>query len=288
MSQPLPIDDEDGAIFLSPRQPLLTPSKAEHRTALATRTNTDARAGASAGTKRKSTPLATPLRPNTLTPLKITQSAAFDRLAPLPAPKFNTRTPQTKGETDVYLTRQTATLTRLRLSDRHGSDGSDEFCGPANDSGCELDEDDTGHGLFLSNKSHHASGKQITPLKALAFHAPHVKGKGKEEEVAEAVSPGGHITKRRARSRPLSSDLLEYSFKAPQSPTKVRRLFQFLVHISRVLTISSSQESRAELAVRVQDTADLLHSPPQLTEEKCRLDLLLHLLSQVLHALGAG
>ena len=30
-----------------------------------------------------------------------------------------------------------------------------------------------------------------------------------DEEVAEAISPGGHVTKRRARSRPVSSELLE-------------------------------------------------------------------------------
>jgi mitosis inhibitor protein kinase SWE1 len=34
-------------------------------------------------------------------------------------------------------------------------------------------------------------------------------GRGrKDEEVAEAVSPGGHVIKRRARARPLSDELL--------------------------------------------------------------------------------
>jgi mitosis inhibitor protein kinase SWE1 len=37
------------------------------------------------------------------------------------------------------------------------------------------------------------------------------KGKGKDDEVVEAMtrSPGGHVTKRRARSRPVSQELLE-------------------------------------------------------------------------------
>ena len=34
------------------------------------------------------------------------------------------------------------------------------------------------------------------------------KGKGKDE-VVEAISLGGHVTKRRARSRPVSQELLE-------------------------------------------------------------------------------
>jgi mitosis inhibitor protein kinase SWE1 len=43
-----------------------------------------------------------------------------------------------------------------------------------------------------------------------------IKGNG-HDEVAEAVSPGGHVTKRRARSRPVSLELLE-SAKSPTSP----------------------------------------------------------------------
>jgi mitosis inhibitor protein kinase SWE1 len=36
------------------------------------------------------------------------------------------------------------------------------------------------------------------------------KGKGKDDEVVEAISPGlGHVTKRRARSRLVSQELLE-------------------------------------------------------------------------------
>ena len=35
------------------------------------------------------------------------------------------------------------------------------------------------------------------------------KGLASDDEVAEAISPGGHVIKRRARSRPVSAELLE-------------------------------------------------------------------------------
>ena len=252
--QPIPADDEEGAIFLSSArsdasstspfftsptpQPLLTPVKDTHRThsraplgpaSMNTRLGPAAPSAdpASAtrvgvGTKRKSTPNITPLRPTTLTPLKISTSknsdslVAFDRLAPLPAPKFTARTPQTKAETEAYLKRQTATLTRLRLSDQHAT--SDHFDEATHDSGCEMDEE-SDHGLFLNKPRLSAkSGQFAAPL---VFNPPLFKGK-ENEEVAEAVSPGGHISKRRARSRPLSGDLLEKSYKLPKSPIKVR------------------------------------------------------------------
>ncbi|KAF8161235.1 hypothetical protein B0H34DRAFT_700064 [Crassisporium funariophilum] len=249
--KPQAIDDDEGSIFLSSAasgsftpffstsgsQPLLTPVKQVHRapsrSVLAIKpmntifgsaapsaelTNTT-RVGV--GTKRKSTSNATPLRQHNLTPLKVTHakeapiSPSFDRLAPLPAPKFTARTPQTKAETDAYLKRQTATLIRLQISDNNsGANYLDE----ANDSGCEMDEDDTGNALFLNKPR--LSGKVSQPQKTLVFHPPPAKGKEKEE-VAEAISPGGHITKRRARSRPVSAELLEQSFKSPKSPSKV-------------------------------------------------------------------
>ncbi|KAF8967937.1 hypothetical protein BDZ97DRAFT_1802034 [Flammula alnicola] len=255
MPQPITADDEEGSIFLSSTvsasgsftpffttstsQPLLTPVKQGHRApsrpALAVKsTNTlfgavvpptelTASTRVGVGTKRKSTPLTTPLRPNNLTPLKISQPkegdalVAFECLAPLPAPKFTVRTPQTKAETDAYLKRQTATLTRLRLTDHHGPSDDDEFDGAPNDSGCEMDEDEPGSALFLSKPR--LSGKGGQHPKSLVFTPPLPKGKEKEE-VAEAVSPGGHVTKRRARSRPLSAELLEQSYKPPKSPIK--------------------------------------------------------------------
>ncbi|KAF8176526.1 hypothetical protein BJ912DRAFT_1133257 [Pholiota molesta] len=254
--QLIPADDEEGSIFLSSTlsgsdaaapffnpsssPPLLTPVKQGHRVssrpALApVSINTHLAVAAPAadsiaasrvgvGTKRKSTPNITPLRPSHHIPLKVTHSkggdtsVAFDRLAPLPAPKFNARTPQTKAETDAYLKRQTATLTRLRLNDTHPQHDEFTFDEITNDSGCEMDDDEeSDHTLFLNKPRLSAKGGQFP--KPLVFNSPLPKGKDKEE-VAEAVSPGGHITKRRARSRPLSADLLEKSYRAPKSPIK--------------------------------------------------------------------
>ena len=236
--QPIPADDEEGSIFLSSAasdsftsflssQPLRTPVKQAHRTRsrsiLSTKPvniifgpsppfpdpTTSTRIGG--GTKRKSTLHATPRRQHNLTPLKLftpkdsSVSLSFDRLAPLAAPKFTTRTPQTKAETDAYLKRQTATMTKLKISDNNNIVSDDEFRGILNDSGCEMDED-SGNALF--------TGKQM--------NSPTSKGKNKEE-VAEAISPGGHIVKRRARSRPVSAELLEL-YKSPKSPINVSLL----------------------------------------------------------------
>ncbi|KAJ7496138.1 hypothetical protein B0H11DRAFT_2001986 [Mycena galericulata] len=159
--RPITPENTDAAVFLaSPSQPLLTPAKkVPSRTPLSLNTNTPA-----AGTKRKSSQhsASTPLR---LAPLASpnTSRIAFHRLAPLPAPQFTTRTPQTAAETDAHIRSHTATLTRLRISDL-----GDEF-------------DDGPPAL------------------------------SRPEEVVEASSPGGHITKRRARSRPVSQELLEGS-----------------------------------------------------------------------------
>ncbi|KAJ7268841.1 kinase-like domain-containing protein, partial [Mycena haematopus] len=115
------------------------------------------------GTKRKQH-TSTPLRLAPLAPPNGSH-VPFHRLAPLPAPQFTTRTPQTAAEADAHLRSHTATLTRLRISELN-----DEF------------DDDLGP------------------------PAP-----SRPEEVVEASSPGGHITKRRARSRPVSQELLEGS-----------------------------------------------------------------------------
>lgn len=176
------------------------------------------------GTKRKSTPLATPLRHHALTPLKVAPSQAgcsvvpFDRLAPLPAPKFTTQTPHSKAETEAFLRKQTATLTRLRITNN-----SDEEFGVDNDSGCEMDEDD-GNALFLSNAKMKSTGRLSGSFGKVTGRVLAMQGsKGKEkDEVVEAISPGGHVNKRRARSRPVSAELLEQSLKLPKSPSRVR------------------------------------------------------------------
>ena len=230
--QAIPADDEEGHIFLATTasigKPLLTPVKklrrVSSRSALLFRQpstavpvitgddNTAVSRTVGAGTKRKSSANATPLRTHSITtPLKLTQpnkdaGSGLHRLAPLTAPKFVVDTPKTKAETEAYLRRHTDTLTRLRLSDPDGID----FNSPADDSGCEMDED-AGHAL---------SPTKPKPPKRLVIEAMQA-GKG-DEEVIEAISPGGHVTKRRARSRPVSVELLEFTFKSPKkSPVKV-------------------------------------------------------------------
>jgi mitosis inhibitor protein kinase SWE1 len=48
------------------------------------------------------------------------------------------------------------------------------------------------------------------------------KGKGKDDGVVEATSPGGHVMKRQARSRPVSQELLEsVNYPPSPSPTQV-------------------------------------------------------------------
>ena len=218
--QTIPADDEEGNIFLSTAAPTaqvpLTPLKQPRRvpgsavpsarqqsTVVATAGDgTHAVSRSAAGTKRKSTTITTPLRQHNLTPLRSSQSAklndsgiSFDRLARLSSPKFGASTPQSKAETDAHIRCQTDTLTRLRLSDPEVIDFDDA----ANDSGCEMDEG--------------SAHRSPTMRKQSKSHA------AKVDEVAEAVSPGGHIAKRRARSRPVSFELLE---GAPnKSPLKV-------------------------------------------------------------------
>lgn len=255
--QQITADDEEGSIFLasssstfpsffspSPSQPLRTPVKqifrASSRSALSIRhlnslpcpaTNgalSDAISPATrvgVGTKRKSTPhvQSTPVRQHKLTPLMVasarntaTGDTCLDRLAPLAAPKFTPGTPQTKAETDAHLKRQTATLTRLKISDIR--DTEEECAIPDNDSGCEMDEEDPAETLFTG--SVRFKGKVGSLGRASSRGS--LIGKGKEkEEVAEAISPGGHIVKRRARSRPLSAELIGSVQRSPASPSKV-------------------------------------------------------------------
>ncbi|KAF7306178.1 hypothetical protein HMN09_00773100 [Mycena chlorophos] len=167
--RPMTPENSDAAVFLAP-QPLLTPAKPVlSRIPLSLNTNTH-------GTKRKSSP-----HTSTTTPLRLappSPGATFHRLAPLPAPQFSTRTPQTVADADTHLRSHTATLTRLRITDL-----KDEF------------DDDEGLALPVLSRA---------------------------EEVVEASSPGGHITKRRARSRPVSQELLEGSPSPVEFPARPR------------------------------------------------------------------
>lgn len=254
--QPVAIDDDDGNIFLSPSsaatspflppptsQPLRTPVKEELRsnarsvlTAKELNTQSDVPPTTAArtafGTKRKSSAhsgsFSTPLRQSVSTPLSISAAKAdpasgvsFHRLAPLPAPRFGIRTPQSKAETEAYLKGQAETMKRLRIRDM---ENSDEEWGVIvdDDSACEAEER---HNVAtkkpLSHKlpllSRRSKNQLRSPRKPLVIKAVPQKGSARDE-VTEAISPGGHILKRRARSRPVSLELLE-SVNQTSSPT---------------------------------------------------------------------
>nr|VWO98310.1 Map kinase [Ganoderma boninense] len=189
---------------------------------------------ASAGTKRKPTPgCTTPSRSRTMTPLNITSmsgraqgpastSLLFDRLAPLSAPRFASvrETPQTKAETELHLKKQAETMTMLSIRDLDRSD---------DESGYDSDPDaihnrsgtiEKQRILFMASTGGSAA-PPFSSIKARTRTKGHVTGKSpglevltrkglvNDEEVVEAISPGGHVTKRRARSRPVSAELLD-------------------------------------------------------------------------------
>lgn len=243
---PLLDDDDDDGLFLNPSSsqsrplfpptsspmPLRTPVRRQpglfaspDRAALSVRqlnspSTLSTATVQTAGTKRKPTTSIvcnTPSRKRTLTPLSITggvkpedgesSSLGFDRLAPLAAPRFNVRTPHTKAETELHLKRQADSMTKLRIQDMPIS----------------------------GEESGYDSGPDVRPILGVTATNPRSKGNAKlpllqsprlnmlkgnhrkEEEVIEAVSPGGHITKRRARSRPVSAELLESALTTPIS-----------------------------------------------------------------------
>ncbi|KAH9855156.1 hypothetical protein C2E23DRAFT_814673 [Lenzites betulinus] len=190
-------------------------------------------ASATAGTKRKPTPICTtPSRSRTMTPLNVTSAASarlqpdagsllFDRLAPISAPRFSSRTPQSKAETEIHLRKQAETMTMLSIRDLdHSADESDR------DSDIEPRRTMEGQQrLFLATPGGSAAPlssikprtriKPTAKLKSPALDVLTRKGYIDDEEVAEAVSPGGHVTKRRARSRPVSAELLESVHNTP-------------------------------------------------------------------------
>lgn len=169
-------------------------------------------ADAGVGAKRKPAPLfkTTPLRKPAVTPLKVTSAAplptrpstdsfSFDRLAPLSAPRFSSRTPQTKADTDHALRRQAETMTKLRIGD---------LAALAGDSDSDLDQP-----KLLLNRN---------------------------DGIATNVSPGGHVSKRRVRSKPSSTALLE---DFADSPFIVHvSLFICMAHPSRWLTFDSHSQ----------------------------------------------
>ena len=243
---PVPIDDDEGSFFLSPSsaatspflpppssQPLRTPVKEELRSKARSvlkskQLNVQPEVASSSavpcaglGTKRKSSAhsggFSTPLR-QASTPLSISAAkadpasgVAFHRLAPLPALRFGTRTPQSKAETEAYLKGQAETMKRLRIRDMENSD-EDWGVIEDDDSACEVEErNDVATKKFLPNKlpllSRRSKNQLRSPRKPLTLKAVPQKG-STCDEVTEAISPGGHILKRRARSRPVSLELL--------------------------------------------------------------------------------
>ncbi|OSD04065.1 hypothetical protein PYCCODRAFT_1365090 [Trametes coccinea BRFM310] len=202
----------------------------------------------SAGTKRKPTPICTtPSRTRAMTPLNVTSAVTarshddpsgflFDRLAPLSAPRFASRTPHNKAETDLHLRKQAETMTMLSIRDLDHS---------ADESGYDSDSDanrirtiEKQRRLFLETP-----GGSAAPLSSIK-HRSNIKlsdtadspdnepvtrsGLLNDEEVAEAISPGGHVNKRRARSRPVSAELLESVHNTPtvshNQPTTTPRI----------------------------------------------------------------
>ncbi|KAG1746228.1 hypothetical protein EDB19DRAFT_1691351 [Suillus lakei] len=227
--KPIMLDDDEATLFLSSSsavsspffhhastQPLLTPVKDSHRTILAAKQlNSQPAHRVGVGTKRKSAQsgggdFSTPLRPvpsATCTPLNISapkpdpsSGIAFHRLAPLPAPRF-TPQPKSKADTDAFVKKQAETMKRLWIRD---PDDSDE------DWGIIEDRDSDGEPVQRLPALRKCKSRSISPKKSLLINAARVPQKGSaKDEVTEAISPGGHIIKRRARSRPVSIELLE-------------------------------------------------------------------------------
>lgn len=167
------------------------------------------------GAKRKPAPLlkTTPLRKPAVTPLKVasaapfpthssTDSFSFDRLAPLTAPRFPSRTPQTKADTEHALRRQAETMTKLKI-------GNLAAC--VEDSDSDLDQP-----KLLLNRN---------------------------DGIATSISPDGHVSKRRVRSKPRSSEMLQDIADSP-----------FIVHV-RVPYLQSTHHKTScfFLAVVVQN-----------------------------------
>lgn len=227
-------DEEDDGLFTVPQSrnlfppssspmPLRTPIKHSGRTLspeCSVLSVKHLNSPQTAGTKRKPTPaVTTPIRKRTLTPLNTTSSAAsaegdavlgFDRLAPLPAPRFNLSTPQNKADTELTLKHQADSMTRLRLSDRGRESGEE--------SGYDSDPDfsQAVKPLFPTSAIKGRVKQKLPPLQSPRVQLLARSGQTKEGEVVEAMSPGGHITKRRARSRPVSAELLSSVQTTPE------------------------------------------------------------------------
>ncbi|KAF8835309.1 hypothetical protein BDN67DRAFT_1015665 [Paxillus ammoniavirescens] len=126
-----------------------------------------------------------------------------------------------KAETDAYIKSEAETMKQLHI---HNMDNSYKDWGVIedDDSGCEVKEDNVvaGKKLFVNRLpllSCRSQSWPLSPKKPLLINMPQ-KG-STMDEVTEAISPGGHILKRRACSRPLSLELLESVNQMPSPPT---------------------------------------------------------------------
>ncbi|KAF8835418.1 hypothetical protein BDN67DRAFT_1015582 [Paxillus ammoniavirescens] len=151
----------------------------------------------------------------------VASGVAFHCLAPLGAPWFGTRTPQSKAETDAYVKRQAETMKRLRI---RSMDNSDENWGiiEDNDLGGEVEEDNfvAGKKLFVNRLALLLHQSQSRPLSSKKPSLISIPQKGSAmDEVMEVISPGGHIWKRQACSRPVCLELLESVHQTPSPPT---------------------------------------------------------------------
>ncbi|KIJ15359.1 hypothetical protein PAXINDRAFT_11904 [Paxillus involutus ATCC 200175] len=133
-----------------------------------------------------------PLRQPASTPLSISTAkvdpasgVVFHHLAPL----------------DAYVKRHTETMKQLRIHDMDNSDEDQWDVIEDNDSGCEVEEDNS---------------QPLSPKKPLLINMPQ-KGSAMNE-VTKAVSPGGHILKWWAHLRPVSLELLESVNQTPSPP----------------------------------------------------------------------
>ena len=98
-------------------------------------------------------------------------------------------------------------MTKLRLNDQNSNTESSDESGY--DSGADRTE--VMKPLFPTSATKSRVKQKLPPLQS-----PRVQLLSREGEVVEAMSPGGHITKRRARSRPVSAELLSSAQTTPE------------------------------------------------------------------------
>ncbi|KIY66867.1 hypothetical protein CYLTODRAFT_398044 [Cylindrobasidium torrendii FP15055 ss-10] len=159
-----PGNEESGSFVPRRQPPLLTPTTREPQSP-----SLRSARGVSAGMKR----------PAACTPLSVTSrpTTNFDRLAPLTVPKPGMRTPQTYKEADASLRVQTSGLTHLNL-DKPAFDSDDD------DSGCDVG--DPPIAVLFS--------KKVDPKRR---SSKTLFSSEREAAKPEAISPDGHVTKRR-------------------------------------------------------------------------------------------